>query len=151
MNTKEAEPPKVLFLCTHNSTRSQMAEGLLRFYGRGKVEVYSAGTVATSVKPAATRVMAELEIDISAQHSKSLEPFVEDRFDYVVTVCDQANEACPIFPNAQHRWHWSIEDPSGVEGPDADRLAAFRIAREDLDAHIRAELLPALGLKSDKL
>jgi arsenate reductase len=150
VNTKRAKPPKVLFLCSHNSARSQMAEGLLRFYGRGKVQVHSAGTVATSVKPEATRAMAELGIDISDQRSKTLEPFIEEHFDYVITVCDQANESCPIFPNAQHRWHWSIDDPSAVEGAEADRLAAFRIARGELDTRIRAELLPALGLKSDE-
>jgi arsenate reductase len=136
----------VLFLCTHNSARSQVAEGLLRFYGEGRVEVHSAGTMAKRVKPEAVQVMAEEGVDISGQRSKTLGPFVHQRFDYVITVCDQANEACPIFPNARHRWHWSIEDPSRVEGPEEARLAAFRLARQALERRIRSELLPALGL-----
>lgn len=147
MNYKDATQPKVLFLCTHNSARSQMAEGLLRSAAGGQVDVYSAGTTATRVKPAAIQVMAEEGIDISGQRSKTLGPYVGQRFDYVITVCDQANESCPIFPNAQHRWHWSIEDPSGVEGPESARLAAFRAAREALEMRIRSELLPALGIE----
>jgi arsenate reductase len=147
MSKDESGTRKVLFLCTHNSARSQMAEGLLRTYGEGEVEVHSAGTEATRVRPEAITVMAEGGIDISDQTSKTLDPFVSRHFDYVITVCDSAHESCPIFPNALHRWHWSIQDPSRVKGTEAERLAAFRAAREALDARIREELLPEIGLE----
>src|SRR6478672_4771121 len=107
---------RVLFLCTHNSARSQMAEGLLRTLGGDRFEAHSAGTEATGVRPLAIRAMRELDIDISKQISKTLEPYVEQRFDHVITVCDDANESCPIFPNAAHRLHWSLPDPSKATG-----------------------------------
>lgn len=132
---------RVLFLCTHNSARSQMAEGLLRHLGQPNYEVASAGTVATRVRPEAIAVMTELGIDISGQTSKTLEQFIHQPFDLVITVCDSAHEACPFFPNARQRWHWSIDDPSGVVGDEAARLAAFRRARDELKHHIQAEIL----------
>lgn len=135
---------KVLFLCTHNSARSQMAEGLLRSYGGEDIEVHSAGMVATQVRPEAIKAMAEEGIDISEQSSKTLDPYVRQRFDYVITVCDSANESCPIFPNAAHRWHWSIDDPSSAQGSAQERIRAFRRARNELDSRIQGELLPAL-------
>jgi arsenate reductase len=136
----------ILFLCTHNSARSQMAEGLLRTFGGASVQVYSAGTVATQVRPEAIQVMAEIDIDISDHRSKVLDQFISMPFDAVITVCDSANQACPFFPNAARRLHWSIADPSGVEGSEAQRLAAFRDARDDLLSRIKTELLPQLSV-----
>jgi len=134
---------RVLFLCSHNSARSQMAEGLLRALGGGSYQVDSAGTEQTSVRSEAITAMAELEIDISQHRSKSLDPFVAERFDLVITVCDDANEACPIFPNAEQRWHWSIDDPSKVTGSDGERLEAFRRARDELKERIETEIIHA--------
>jgi arsenate reductase len=143
MNINE-QPARVLFLCTHNSARSQMAEGLLRSLGGPGVEVASAGTEATSVRPEAITAMREIGIDISKHESKTLERFLNEPFDEVVTVCDDANEACPFFPGARHRRHWSIDDPSQVKGSDDERLAAFRQARDELRLRIETELLPEL-------
>jgi arsenate reductase len=131
---------RVLFLCTHNSARSQMAEGILRYLGDDRVESYSAGTVATRVHPLAIAVMAEKGIDISRQRSKSVAELAGELFDYVVTVCDNARETCPIFPGAPEHLHWSIPDPSAVEGDGETKIRAFRIASEDLVARI-GELL----------
>lgn len=135
---------RVLFLCTHNSARSQMAEGLLRALGGGQVDVFSAGTVATAVRPEAIAVMRELGIDISAQQSKTLHRYLSEPFDEVVTTCDEANDACPIFPGAPRRRHWSISDPSRVGGSKGEQLAAFRSARDELRRRIETELLPDL-------
>lgn len=132
---------RVLFLCTHNSARSQMAEGLLRHLGGERFEARSAGTEATRVRPLAIAAMDELGIDISTQTSKTLDPYVNDRFDYVVTVCDDANEACPFFPNAGHRIHWSLSDPSKATGTANEQLAVYRTVRDDLRARIESELL----------
>ena len=96
-------PQRVLFLCTHNSARSQMAEGVLRQLAGDRFEAHSAGTAATAIRPLAVTAMSELGIDISKQTSKTLDPYVEQRFDHVITVCDDANESCPVFPNAGHR------------------------------------------------
>jgi arsenate reductase (thioredoxin) len=134
---------RVLFLCTHNSARSQMAEGLLRALGGDRFEAHSAGTEATQVRPLAITVMHELGIDISKQASKALDRYVEQRFDHVITVCDDANESCPIFPNATHRMHWSLPDPSQATGTEAQQLAVYRAVRDDLRARIESELLPA--------
>jgi len=128
---------RVLFLCTHNSARSQMAEGLLRQLAGDRVEVRSAGTVATRVHPLAIDAMAEKGIDIRGQRSKHLAELAGEHFDTVVTVCDNAQESCPIFPGAPERIHWSIPDPSAVAGDAETRLRAFRAAREDLAARIR--------------
>lgn len=134
-------PIKVLFLCTHNSARSQMAEGLLRALGGPAYTVASAGTEATRVRPEAIAAMRELNIDISGHTSKTLQQFLDQAWDEVITVCDNANESCPVFPAAKHRRHWSIEDPSQVQGDDATRLAAFRTARDELRQRIESELL----------
>lgn len=134
-------PARVLFLCTHNSARSQMAEGLLRALGGEHVTVVSAGTVATAVRPEAIAVMAELGIDIAGQQSKTLEQFVGEPWDEVITVCDEANDACPFFPGGRKRRHWSTADPGAVTGDEAARLAAFRTARDSLRARIERELL----------
>lgn len=103
---------RILFLCTHNSARSQMAEGLLRHLGGSRFEVYSAGTEATTVRPQAIQVMHELGIDISGQYSKKLDCYLNEPFEEVITVCDTVGEACPIFVGAKHQRHWSFPDPS---------------------------------------
>jgi arsenate reductase len=149
MTTNE-QPAHVLFLCTHNSARSQMAEGLLRSLGGPGVEVASAGTEVTAVRPEAIAAMGELGIDISGHESKTLERYLNEPFDEVITVCDDANEACPFFPGARHRRHWSIDDPSQVKGSDEDRLAAFRHARDELRQRIEHELLPQLSLSRNQ-
>ena len=141
MNDSPKGKKKVLFLCTHNSARSQMAEGLLRQMGGSAFEVHSAGTIATKVRPEAIAVMKEKEIDISGHSSKTLEGFLDDHFDYVITVCDNANDSCPVFPNASERLHWSVDDPAGVHGDEAARLAAFRKARDELKERIEGEIL----------
>jgi arsenate reductase len=133
-------PRRVLFLCTHNSARSQMAEGLLRALGGDRFAVFSAGTLATSVRPEAITAMREIGIDISGQSSKTLEQFLGEPFDEVITVCDDANDACPVFPGARNRRHWSIPDPSAVTGNENNRLTAFRSARDQIRQRIETEL-----------
>jgi thioredoxin type arsenate reductase len=133
----------VLFLCTHNSARSQMAEGILRQMAGGAIEVHSAGTEVTRVHPLAIETMAARGIDIAGQRSKHLDEFTGQTFDYVITVCDNAGESCPVFPGAPERIHWSISDPSGVEGDRSQRAAAFQRAAEDLRTRI-GDLLPRL-------
>jgi arsenate reductase len=128
--------PRVLFLCTHNSARSQMAEGMLRNLAEGRFEVHSAGTEATHVRPQAIKVMEEIGIDISGQESKTLARYLGQPFDYVITVCDEANEACPVFPGAKNRLHWSLEDPSRADGSEEERLAVFRRVREEIRERI---------------
>jgi len=132
---------RVLFLCTHNSARSQMAEGLLRHLSGGRFEAFSAGTEATAVQPLAIQVMSELGIDISKHESKTLDRYILDQFDYVITVCDDANESCPLFPNAEKRLHWSLPDPAKATGTEAQRLAVYRTVRDELMKRIERELL----------
>src|SRR5438270_10850295 len=134
---------RVLFLCTHNSARSQMAEGLLRSLGGNQFEAFSAGTEATHVRPLAIKAMAELGIDISKQQSKTLDRYLSEPFDEVITVCDTAAEACPLFPGASHRRHWSLEDPSKATGSEAEQLAVYRRVRYELRSRIENELLIA--------
>jgi arsenate reductase len=133
----------VLFLCTHNSARSQMAEGLLRSLGGDRFEPFSAGTEATHVRPLAIRAMAELGIDISKQESKTLDRYLGDRFDAVITVCDQANESCPVFAGARQRLHWSFPDPSTAQGSEDEQLAVYRQVRDAIRDRIQDELLQA--------
>lgn len=132
---------RVLFLCTHNSARSQMAEGLLRALGGDRVEAHSAGTEATGIRPLAVRAMSEIGVDISGQSSKTLERYAAQPFDLVVTVCDDAREACPYFPGATEQRHWSLPDPSAATGSEEDRLAVFRSVRDELRRRIETELL----------
>jgi arsenate reductase len=132
---------RVLFLCTHNSARSQMAEGFLRELGTGRFDVASAGTEARGLNPLAVQAMAEAGIDISLQESKTLDRYVDEAFDLVITVCDEANEACPYFPNARERRHWSFPDPSAAVGDDAARFAAFVAVRDAIRERIERELL----------
>lgn len=127
---------RVLFLCTHNSARSQIAEGLLRHIAGDRFAVFSAGTHARGVRPEASKVMAELDIDISGQQSKTLDRFRNEPFDWVITVCDEAAEACPVFPGPARRLHWSVPDPSKVTGSEEERLAAFRHARDLLQRSV---------------
>jgi arsenate reductase (thioredoxin) len=132
---------RVLFLCTHNSARSQMAEALLRNVGGDQFEAFSAGTEATRVRPLAIRAMAELGIDISGRESKTLDRFLNEAFDAVITVCDQANEACPVFFGARQRLHWSFPDPSKAEGSEEQQLEVYRRVRDAIRARIERELL----------
>ncbi len=117
---------RVLFICTHNSARSQMAEGLLRAMYRDKYEVFSAGTHPTFVNPYAIKAMEEIGIDISSHYSKSVNEFLDMEIDYVVTVCDSAKEECPYFPGGKYYVHRSFEDPSAVTGSSEEKLNAFR-------------------------
>ena len=127
---------KVLILCTGNSARSQMAEGLFRTAGGEAYEVHSAGTRPSLVREEAIAVMGELGIDLSGQRSKSVDEFAGVPLDLVITVCDQANEICPVYPGMTTRLHWPFEDPAGVEGTREEREAAFRKVREQIRARI---------------
>jgi len=140
---------RVLFLCTHNSARSQMAEGLLRHMSGDRFEVMSAGTEATHVRPLAIRAMDEVGVDISAQESETLGSYLREPFDYVITVCDEANEACPFFPGASERLHWSFPDPSKAQGTEEERLEVFRRVRDDIEDRIRRELIGTDNEKED--
>jgi len=139
------EKARVLFLCTHNSARSQMAEGLLRHLAGDRFEAYSAGTEATHVRPLAMRAMNEIGVDISGHESKTLERYLGEPFDYVITVCDDANEACPSFPGATTRLHWSLPDPSAAKGSEEEQLAVFRSVRDEIRDRMQAELVDGRG------
>lgn len=127
---------RVLILCTGNSARSQMAEGLLRHDFGDRFEVFSAGTKPSFVRPEAIAVMSELGIDLSGHRSKHVSEFVNHSFDYVITVCDNAKESCPVFPGTVQKIHWSFEDPAAIEGSEAARQAAFRSARNLIRARL---------------
>src|ERR1017187_3388272 len=129
---------RLLVLCTGNSARSQMGEGLFRHEGRGAYEVASAGTKPSHVRPEAIAVMKELGIDISGRRSKSVNEFEGQSFDYVVTVCDNARDNCPVFPTGTDRIHWSFEDPAAVQDGEQERLAAFRRIRDEIHERVRA-------------
>lgn len=126
---------RILFLCTHNSARSQMAEALARWLGNGRVEAFSAGTEPSRVHPDAILAMDALGIDIRRQTSKPVSEFRGQKFDYVVTVCDQAREACPIFTGADAQIHWSLPDPASVEDP-TERAEAFQKTANELRRRI---------------
>ena len=129
---------RVLILCTGNSARSQMAEGLLRHDAGDKFLVESAGTKASFVRPEALAAMREVGIDISGQRSKNVEEFADESFDYVITVCDNARETCPVFFGAAHRLHRSFDDPPPPgAGTDAERMAIFRRVRDELRDYLR--------------
>jgi arsenate reductase (thioredoxin) len=123
---------KVLILCTANSARSQMAEGLLRADHGDKFDVESAGTRATQVRPEAIAVMTEIGINISGHRSKVVDEFKDHTFDYVLTVCDNANESCPIYPGHTNRIHHSFEDPAAIQGSEQERLGTFRKVRDQI-------------------
>ena len=120
------DPIRVLFVCTGNSARSIMAEALLRHHGGDRFEVHSAGTEPKGVNPLTLQILAEAGIDASFAHSKSVNEFLDQRFDYVVTVCDQARQVCPVFPGVHESLHWGYEDPAEAKGTEEQRLAVFR-------------------------
>jgi len=122
-----------------------MAEGLLRHLSGDCFEAFSAGTEATRVRPLAIMAMEEIGIDISGQESKTLDRYLNQPFDYVITVCDDANEACPFFPGAQSRLHWCLQDPSRAEGSEEERLAVFRSVRDRIGERVQAELVNGGG------
>ena len=128
---------RILVLCTGNSARSQMGEGLFRAEGEGAFDVFSAGTKPSSVRPEAIAVMNEIGIDISGHRSKSVDEFTGQSFDYVVTVCDNARDNCPVFPAGTERIHWSFEDPAAVTGSEATRQEAFRRTRDLIHERVR--------------
>lgn len=130
---------RVLILCTGNSARSQMAEGLLRHDFGDRFEVESAGTKPGRVRPEAIGVMREIDIDLSSHRSKSVDEFKDQEFDCVLTVCDNAKESCPIFPGHGNRIHHSFEDPAAVEGTEQERLSEFRRVRDEIRAYFRDE------------
>lgn len=130
---------KVLFVCTHNSARSQMAEGFLNSLYGNRYEAYSAGTEPSEVNPHAIQVMSEMGIDISKHRSKSAQEFIEQEFDYVITVCDKAKKTCPFFPGGKRHLHKSFEDPVLFEGNEDDTLSEFRQVRDEIKAWISKE------------
>ena len=123
---------RVLFICTHNSARSQMAEGLVNHDLAGKVQAFSAGTDPTFVHPLAIAAMKEVGIDISRQRSKSLDEFDKEKFDFVITLCDHAAESCPVFFGGVQRIHMGFPDPSGVTGTEEEKLSFFRKLRDQI-------------------
>jgi len=127
---------RLLVLCTGNSARSQMAEGLFRRAVGDRFEIFSAGTKPTQLRPEAVAVMAEIGIDISGHRSKSLDDFVGQEFRYVITVCENAKETCPIFPGEAERIHWSFDDPAAVAGDEETRLGAFRKVRDQISERV---------------
>jgi arsenate reductase len=143
-------PMRILFLCTHNSSRSQMAEGILRSRGGEAYSIFSAGTEPRSVHPLAIKAMQEIGIDISAHRAKGIEEFrAESPMDLVITVCHEASEACPFFPHARKQVHWGFSDPSQVTGSDEERLAAFCHVRDLIAAKINRFLAhnPSVSLE----
>jgi len=128
---------KVLFLCTGNSCRSQMAEGFLRHLAGDRFEVFSAGTHPKELNPDAVESMREVGVDISGQRSKNVAEFLGQRMSYVITVCDKAKESCPIFPGAFRTLHWNINDPAAAEGSEEEQMEVFRHVRDEIDQRIR--------------
>lgn len=137
-------PIRVLFVCTHNSARSQIAEALLTRFGGDDFEAFSAGTEVTRVNPCAVRVLEEQGIDWSGARSKSITEFLDERFDYVITVCDRARATCPVFPGSTNTMHWGLDDPSEIDGTDDDKLAAFRRTESEISARLRPFIEVAL-------
>jgi len=133
---------RVLFLCTGNSARSQMAEGILRHLAGDRFEVFSSGTKPNVVNPNAIAAMREIGIDISHHHSKHVNECFSREFNYVITVCDNARESCPIFPGTAKKIHWSLEDPAAVEGTSEEKLSVFRTIRDQIRGRIENEFLP---------
>jgi arsenate reductase (thioredoxin) len=137
---------RVLILCTGNSARSQMAEGILRHLVGDDFEVASAGVAPSHVRPEAIKVMGELGIDISGHRSKSVDDFLGQEFDYVITVCDNANQQCPVFPGKTERIHWSFEDPAAVQGDEPARLAVFRRVRDEIKSRLQDFIHRSIGI-----
>ena len=132
-----AAPIRVLFVCTGNSARSQMAEAILREIGRGAFETFSAGTDPRGVNPLTVRALANAGIDVSAARSKSVTEFLGQSFDYVVTVCDRARESCPVFPGGAESLHWGFDDPAEATGSESERLAVFERVLREISARLR--------------
>lgn len=128
---------KVLFLCTGNSCRSQMAEGWLRHLAGDQFEVVSAGTHPVGLNPSAVMVMCEAGVDISHHVSERVDPYIEQRFDYVITVCDRAQDTCPVFPGASAKLHWNFDDPAKATGTSEQQLIVFRKTRDEIAERIR--------------
>ena len=139
---------RVLFVCTHNSARSQLAEALLQLQGGSVFEVRSAGTMATRVNPLAIRVLGERGIDWSGARSKSIDEFLDHPFDYVVTVCDDARDSCPVFPGARRTLHWNLEDPSEVQGTDDEKLDAFRRTADEITGRLASFVQEARSVRA---
>ncbi len=149
MSTKAKERKKVLFICTHNSARSQMAEGILNAWYGDEYQAFSAGTVATRVNPHAIAVLKEINIDIGHHRSKTIDEFKDERFDVVVTVCNQAKETCPFFPNAKNIIHVNFLDPSSTMGTDEEIRIAFRMVRDEIIAWIEKTFGKPRSLEGD--
>jgi arsenate reductase len=132
-----SDKKRVLILCTGNSARSQMAEGILRELAGDKFEVESAGVAPSNVRPDAVEAMHEIGIDISDHRSKSVDEFTGQQFDFIITVCDNAKENCPVFPGRAALIHWSFDDPAAVKGDQATRLSAFRSVRDQIHSYLR--------------
>ncbi len=132
---------RVLFVCSHNSARSQMAEARVNAWGGDAFEAYSAGTEATGIRPETVQVMAEIGFDLSGNRSKTVDEFHGQPFNWFITVCDEAQKNCPVLPGVQSVGHWSIEDPSLATGSSEERLEAFRTARDRVRDRIRLFLL----------
>jgi arsenate reductase len=141
--TDTFEKKRILFICTHNSARSQIAEGLVNSLYSEKYKAFSAGTEPTRINPFAIKVMAEIGIDISKQGSKSLEEFINQDLDWVITVCDNANENCPFFPGGKKRIHKGFKDPTAITGNDIEKLTAFRTARDEILGWIKENIVSA--------
>lgn len=141
MNREPAVKKRILFLCTHNSCRSQMAEGLVNHFLGDRFQAFSAGTEATRVNPLAARVMSELGIDLAAHRSKKLDEFAGEKFDYVITLCGDANEKCPLFFGGVERVHLGFDDPSRLSGRDEVVLPEYRRVRDEIKARITRFLL----------
>lgn len=139
---------RVLFVCTGNSARSQMAEGLLRQLAGSRFEAFSAGVEPTRLNPLAVRVMGEIGIDISSQRSKHLSEFLGESFASVITVCDSASESCPVFPGANDRRHWSFGDPAVATGTEEERLAVFRRVRDAIRGRIEEFIRESVNSES---
>ena len=137
------EKQRVLFIGTHNRTRSQMAEGMLRHWASDRFDVYSAGTQSSEIPPLSIQAMAEIGIDISGHESKTLDRYVSSSWDWIITMCDQARLACPVFPRRPHTNHWGFSDPSETTGTDDERLAAFRLVRNEISGRLRLFVLAA--------
>jgi len=139
---------RVLFICTHNSARSQLAEGLMNGLHGDRFQAFSAGTKATAVRPEAIKVMAEIGIDISRHRSKSVDEFLDQRFDYIVMVCDDAARDCPFFPGGRNYIHHAFKDPAGCEGTEEEILDCFRLSRDEIRRWIEESFIK-MGERSE--
>ncbi|CAN5515982.1 arsenate reductase ArsC [soil metagenome] len=140
-----SEKKKILILCTGNSARSQMAEGLLKHICQNKYEIFSAGTKPSIVRPEAIKVLQEIRVDISNNRSKSVDEFVNKEIDYVLTVCDNAKENCPYFPAQTKLIHRPFADPAEVEGNEETRLAAFRRMRNEIEEYLKNDFVKIIN------